>query len=101
MFSEGLNVIHSDTEVYLYGILDVLAKPVRPSVTLAVHMLILNAGIRCPPFGLPLQDWRDGGKSSIPSTALRLAHHACTCFRPASQDGYVVACCDFYTRLFV
>jgi len=37
MFSEGLNVIHSDTEVYLYGILDVLAKPGFGALLLVFH----------------------------------------------------------------
>jgi len=40
MFSEGLNVIHSDTEIYLYTILDVLAKPGFGGLLLLFHARI-------------------------------------------------------------
>jgi len=40
MFAEGLNVIHSDTEVYFYGILDVLAKPGFGALLLVFHSKI-------------------------------------------------------------
>jgi len=37
MLSEGLNIIHSDTEIYFYTVLDVLAKPVFGALLLSFH----------------------------------------------------------------